>query len=331
MQRLQQSSALFNQQQQQVTRLQQELSRLYSLRQRNGGQKTSPLTRNVNVPPSIPPYPHPFSPFPSPYFNSFYPYSPWGNVYPGHYGSPMYPGYAPPSGYPPAVSDMDGLSHGISGPFPPGTSQELPSTTQTVYPAGTGDDIRSNRTYSVDSLPQNVAVNNEGVADGDGRSSSSSVAVDVSYWHGQAKATAVASMAARKVVEQQEDVGTSLARKARQAAIDEVKGKAKGSEATVVGLSKMMDALSLSSAQSSVPGDGGVEESDYSLFEALRESIYAEVAALISQNESRPHFLVGEFICLLFSYCLFINIYYLFIQIYLFIVYLVIHFVLIFI
>lgn len=33
-------------------------------------------------------------------------------------------------------------------------------------------------------------------------------------------------------------------------------------------------------------------QSDYSLFEALRDSIYAEVATLISQNESRPHFLV---------------------------------------
>ena len=34
-------------------------------------------------------------------------------------------------------------------------------------------------------------------------------------------------------------------------------------------------------------------QSDYSLFEALRDSIYAEVATLISQNESRPHFLVS--------------------------------------
>ena len=36
-------------------------------------------------------------------------------------------------------------------------------------------------------------------------------------------------------------------------------------------------------------------QSDYSLFEALRDSIYAEVATLISQNESRPHFLVSTF------------------------------------
>ncbi|XP_064191050.1 pericentriolar material 1 protein isoform X3 [Anguilla rostrata] len=35
--------------------------------------------------------------------------------------------------------------------------------------------------------------------------------------------------------------------------------------------------------------------SDFSLFEALRETIYAEVASLISQNESRPHFLIELF------------------------------------
>lgn len=35
--------------------------------------------------------------------------------------------------------------------------------------------------------------------------------------------------------------------------------------------------------------------SEYSLFEALRESIYSEVATLISQNESRPHFLIELF------------------------------------
>jgi len=32
--------------------------------------------------------------------------------------------------------------------------------------------------------------------------------------------------------------------------------------------------------------------SEFSLFEALRDSIYSEVATLISLNESRPHFLV---------------------------------------
>ncbi|XP_022084429.1 pericentriolar material 1 protein-like isoform X2 [Acanthaster planci] len=35
--------------------------------------------------------------------------------------------------------------------------------------------------------------------------------------------------------------------------------------------------------------------SEFSLFEALRESIYSEVATLISQNESRPHFLIELF------------------------------------
>ena len=35
--------------------------------------------------------------------------------------------------------------------------------------------------------------------------------------------------------------------------------------------------------------------SGFSLFEALREAIYAEVATLISQNETRPHFLIELF------------------------------------
>lgn len=35
--------------------------------------------------------------------------------------------------------------------------------------------------------------------------------------------------------------------------------------------------------------------SDLSLFEVLRETIYSEVATLISQNESRPHFLIELF------------------------------------
>lgn len=35
--------------------------------------------------------------------------------------------------------------------------------------------------------------------------------------------------------------------------------------------------------------------SDFSLFEALKETIYSEVATLISQNESRPHFLIELF------------------------------------
>lgn len=35
--------------------------------------------------------------------------------------------------------------------------------------------------------------------------------------------------------------------------------------------------------------------SDFSIFEALRDTIYSEVATLISQNESRPHFLIELF------------------------------------
>ena len=43
-------------------------------------------------------------------------------------------------------------------------------------------------------------------------------------------------------------------------------------------------------------GDGGDEfTSEFSLFEALRETIYSEVATLISQNESRPHYLIQMF------------------------------------
>ena len=34
----------------------------------------------------------------------------------------------------------------------------------------------------------------------------------------------------------------------------------------------------------------------YSLFDALRESIYSEVATLIANNESRPHFLVSVYV-----------------------------------
>lgn len=37
------------------------------------------------------------------------------------------------------------------------------------------------------------------------------------------------------------------------------------------------------------------EQTDFSLFETLRESIYSEVATLISQNENRPHFLIELF------------------------------------
>ena len=45
--------------------------------------------------------------------------------------------------------------------------------------------------------------------------------------------------------------------------------------------------------------------SEFSLFEALRDSIYSEVATLISLNESRPHFLVRHSEDLAFAFCLF--------------------------
>lgn len=51
-------------------------------------------------------------------------------------------------------------------------------------------------------------------------------------------------------------------------------------------------------SQRSIKSHSEVESeagSEYSLFEALRESIYSEVATLISQNESRPHFLIELF------------------------------------
>ncbi|XP_071504196.1 pericentriolar material 1 protein-like [Diadema antillarum] len=49
---------------------------------------------------------------------------------------------------------------------------------------------------------------------------------------------------------------------------------------------------SVRSQTSELESDAG---SEFSLFEALRESIYSEVASLISQNESRPHFLIELF------------------------------------
>ena len=41
--------------------------------------------------------------------------------------------------------------------------------------------------------------------------------------------------------------------------------------------------------------DSDAPPSEFSLFEALRETIYSEVATLISQNENRPHFLIELF------------------------------------
>uniref|UniRef100_A0A671R5J2 Pericentriolar material 1 protein-like n=1 Tax=Sinocyclocheilus anshuiensis TaxID=1608454 RepID=A0A671R5J2_9TELE len=50
-----------------------------------------------------------------------------------------------------------------------------------------------------------------------------------------------------------------------------------------------------SKAKNSKSNDLSSGISDFSLFEALRETIYSEVATLISQNESRPHFLIELF------------------------------------
>ncbi|XP_062378772.1 pericentriolar material 1 protein isoform X3 [Sardina pilchardus] len=51
-----------------------------------------------------------------------------------------------------------------------------------------------------------------------------------------------------------------------------------------------------SKTKSTKPNDVSSDaSSDFSLFEALRETIYSEVATLISQNESRPHFLIELF------------------------------------
>ncbi|XP_036620133.1 pericentriolar material 1 protein isoform X8 [Trichosurus vulpecula] len=49
------------------------------------------------------------------------------------------------------------------------------------------------------------------------------------------------------------------------------------------------------SAQLKVRAKSAETGSDFSMFEALRDTIYSEVATLISQNESRPHFLIELF------------------------------------
>ncbi|XP_033631424.1 pericentriolar material 1 protein-like isoform X2 [Asterias rubens] len=55
---------------------------------------------------------------------------------------------------------------------------------------------------------------------------------------------------------------------------------------------QMQDTERSIKSTSEMESDAG---SEFSLFEALRESIYSEVATLISQNESRPHFLIELF------------------------------------
>ena len=46
-----------------------------------------------------------------------------------------------------------------------------------------------------------------------------------------------------------------------------------------------------------VGGDGLSSDppADFSVFDALRDTIYSEVATLIANNEARPHFLVSEY------------------------------------
>jgi pericentriolar material 1 protein len=62
-----------------------------------------------------------------------------------------------------------------------------------------------------------------------------------------------------------------------------------------------MGTSSVSSAVSSLPGQedplapDSEDPPQLSLFESLRETIYSEVATLISQNENRPHFLIELF------------------------------------
>ncbi|XP_077983903.1 pericentriolar material 1 protein-like isoform X6 [Glandiceps talaboti] len=106
----------------------------------------------------------------------------------------------------------------------------------------------------------------------------------------------------------------SLARKDRskKAKSLDLAGYRPGLSAGISGTA-FLDTASISSAMSSVPGalheeghrtgrsiksTSDIESdatSDFSLFEALRENIYSEVATLISQNETRPHYLIELF------------------------------------
>ncbi|XP_072039605.1 LOW QUALITY PROTEIN: uncharacterized protein [Amphiura filiformis] len=116
--------------------------------------------------------------------------------------------------------------------------------------------------------------------------------------------------------------GTAAGARARLAAMQSPKyawGPQPGLSGGISGTA-FLDTASLTSTMSfsSMPGDleggGGTPKapdsqrsllttsemesdagSEFSLFEALRESIYSEVATLISQNEARPHFLIELF------------------------------------
>ena len=43
----------------------------------------------------------------------------------------------------------------------------------------------------------------------------------------------------------------------------------------------------------SLPTDKEEAPGDFSVFDSLRDTIYAEVTSLIASNEARPHFLVS--------------------------------------
>ncbi|XP_060064329.1 pericentriolar material 1 protein-like isoform X2 [Ylistrum balloti] len=64
-----------------------------------------------------------------------------------------------------------------------------------------------------------------------------------------------------------------------------------GSVASTLSNRPQRESLTVRKKESRDVDDSG----DLTLFEALRESIYAEVATLISQNENRPHFLIELF------------------------------------
>jgi len=42
---------------------------------------------------------------------------------------------------------------------------------------------------------------------------------------------------------------------------------------------------------------GEDEAASFLVFDALRDTIYSEVATLIKENENRPHFLVSRLLC----------------------------------
>ena len=61
-----------------------------------------------------------------------------------------------------------------------------------------------------------------------------------------------------------------------------------------------------------VPGGDGLSSdppADFSVFDALRDTIYSEVATLIANNEARPHFLVSEYrdeVCVCVCVCVYV-------------------------